>query len=106
MAEKALVLSADPWEMTDEKTGEVRKGASIWYLNTYREGDLGQKPTKVSVAPELMAQIKGKLPAVCELEYGSRPGAQNKATLTVIGMRMHQTVDLAELCKVRASAAA
>lgn len=106
MAEKALVLSADPWEMQDERTGEIRKGVSLWYLNTYREGDMGQKPTKVSMALELMAQLKGRLPAVCELEYGSRPGAQNKATLTVIGMRMLASIDLAELCKVRAPAGA
>lgn len=106
MAERALVLSADTWEMADEKTGEIRKGCSLWYLNSYRDGDMGQKPTKVSVALELLAQIKGKLPGVFELEYGSRPGAQNKATLTVVGLRMLASIDLAELCKVRAPAAA
>lgn len=106
MAERALVLSADPWEMADEKTGEIRKGCSLWYLNSYREGDMGQKPTKVSVALELLGQIKGKLPGVFELEYGSRPGAQNKATLTVVGLRMLAPIDLAQLCNVRAPAAA
>lgn len=107
MAERALVLSADPWEMPDERTGEIRKGCSLWYLNSYREGDMGQKPTKVSVDLALLSQVRGKLPGVFELEYGSRPGAQNKAALTVIGMRQIASVDLAELCaKAGAKAAA
>lgn len=98
MAERALVLSADPWEMPDERTGEIRKGCSLWYLNSYREGEMGQKPTKVSVDLALLAQVRGKLPGVFELEYGSRPGAQNKATLTVVGMRQLASIDLADLC--------
>lgn len=106
MAERALVLSADPWEMPDERTGEIRKGCSLWYLNSYREGDMGQKPTKVSVDVALLAQIRGKLPGVFELEYGSRPGAQNKASLTVVGLRQLASIDLAELCKVAPAKAA
>lgn len=98
MAERALVLSADPWEMQDDRTGEIRKGYSLWYLNSYRESEMGQKPTKVSVDLALLAQVRGKLPGVFELEYGSRPGSQNKATLTVVGMRQLASVDLADLC--------
>ena len=33
MADRALLLSADLWEMADEKTGEIRRGASVWYIN-------------------------------------------------------------------------
>lgn len=94
MAEKALVLSGDPWEMPDERTGEIRKGVSIWFVNQYREGDFGQKPSKVSAVPEVLEGLRGKLPAVCELEYGARPGAQGKATLTLVGVRVLRSVDL------------
>lgn len=106
MAEKALVLSADPWEMTDEKSGEIRKGVSFWYVNSYRDGDNGLKPTKVSVLAEVAEKVFGKLPAVCDLDYGSRPGAQNKATLTVIGCELVKSLDLASLFNVKPAPAA
>lgn len=86
MGERALVLSADAWEMTDEKTGEVLKGVSVWYVNEYdeeaRKGN-GFKPTKISATPEALAQLSGKLPCVADLDFGSRPGAGGKAALTL-----------------------
>lgn len=97
MAEKALILSADPWEMTDEKSGKPLVGVSFWYVNQYRDGENGQKPTKVSGTAELFEQLKGKLPAVCEMEYGSRPGAGGKAALTVIGAKLLKKIDFSHL---------
>lgn len=88
MSERALVLSVDAWEMPDERTGEIRKGLSVWYVNDYREDSLnaiGYKPTKVSADLELFATFRrARLPAIFEMHYGSRPGAQGKATLTLI----------------------
>jgi len=87
MAERALVLSVDKWEMADERTGEIRKGLSVWYVNEYREDSdegFGYKPTKVSADLSLLDTFrKAKLPSMCEMNYGSRPGAQGKATLTL-----------------------
>lgn len=98
MAEVALVLSCDAWDMADEKTGEMRSGWSIWYVNDYREDSqtsFGYKPTKVSATPEMGKVFASyNLPALCELDYGSRPGAQNKATLTVIGAKQVKSVVL------------
>lgn len=97
MAERALITSADTWEMTDERTGEIRKGLSVWYLNEYREDTetaVGSKPTKVSAARELLEQMRGKVPGMFEMEYGSRPGAQGKATLTLIGVKFVRAIDL------------
>lgn len=97
MAERALITSADTWEMVDEKTGELRKGLSVWYLNEYREDTanaFGFKPTKVSADVSLQASMINKLPGLFELEYGSRPGAQGKATLTLIGVKFVKEVDL------------
>lgn len=86
--EKALILSADSWSMPDEKTGEIRKGVSVWFVNDYRddtEEAVGFKPTKVSADVELLPMLRSaKLPAVFNMHYGSRPGAQGKATLTLI----------------------
>lgn len=88
MAERALILSCDSWAMPDEKTGEIRKGLSVWFVNDYREDTpeaLGYKPTKVSADVALFDQLrKASLPAMFEMHYGSRPGAQGKATLTLI----------------------
>lgn len=88
MSERALVLSVDRWEMPDERTGEIRKGLSVWYVNDYREDTadaIGYKPTKVSAALELFPVFaKARLPALFGMTYGSRPGAQGKATLTLI----------------------
>lgn len=86
--ERALILSADAWDMPDEKTGEIRSGVSVWYVNDYREDtktSIGFKPTKVSAAPEILDQLRSsQLPALFQMTYGSRPGAQGKATLTLI----------------------
>lgn len=88
MTERALILSVDRWEMTDERTGEMRRGLSVWYVNEYREDTadaIGYKPTKVSADLELFPLFaKARLPALFDMSYGSRPGAQGKATLTLI----------------------
>lgn len=99
--EKALILSADFWSMTDEKTGEVIKGWSCWYVNDYREDaekSFGYKPTKVTITDELAADLRGmKLPALCELGFGSRPGAGGKATLTLTGVKAIRSISFAEM---------
>ncbi|RNE89381.1 hypothetical protein EBL85_16355 [Marichromatium sp. AB32] len=89
-----LVLSVDPWEMQDERTGESRRGLSIWYLNQYRDGELGQKPTKISASLDLMSDLRGRVPCVCDLDFGSRPGAGNKAVLTVVALDVIEEFDL------------
>lgn len=97
MSERALITSADAWEMPDERTGELRRGVSIWFLNEYREDTaqaFGFKPTKVSGTPEVLEEVRGKLPGFFELQFGSRPGAQGKATLTLVGLKHIKSVDL------------
>lgn len=91
MADRALVLSADRWEMPDEKTGEIRSGFSVWFINDYRDdepGKLGYKPTKINATDEIFANLKtANLPALFDLDFGSRPGAAGKATLTLTGVK-------------------
>lgn len=88
MAEKVLILSADSWGMTDKETGEFVKGVSVWFVNEYREDtetSVGQKPSKVSATPEIFEKLrKSPLPGLYELSFGSRSGAQGKATLTLV----------------------
>lgn len=98
MAERVLILSADKWAMPDEKTGEIRNGVSVWYVNDYREDThdaFGFKPTKISADPSLLDELRGaKLPAMFEADYGSRPGAQNKPTLTIVKLSKVGSVNL------------
>lgn len=98
MAEKALILSADAWEMPDERTGEIRKGVSVWYVNDYREDTqtaVGFKPTKVSADSSMIEVLRtAKLPSLFDLHFGSRPGAQGKATLTLVSISHIADVDV------------
>jgi hypothetical protein len=97
MAQRGLILSADKWEMTDERTGELRRGVSIWFVNDYREDTalaVGMKPTKVSGDISMFDQLKSaKLPAVFDLDYGSRPGKDGKPTLTLLGVTHIADID-------------
>lgn len=99
MSERVLVLSADAWRVTDEKTGEINSGISCWYLSNYREGDgvkeVGLKPIKIQATPEIFDILRANdLPAYFDLDYGSRPGSQNKAALTVIKAKFVTGIDL------------
>lgn len=97
MAEVALITSADQWDMKDETTGKPLSGVSIWFLNAYRDDSdqaFGFKPTKVSGTPEMLDALRGKLPGLFEMQYGSRPGAQGKAALTLVGVKFIKSVDL------------
>ena len=98
MSERVLVLSADAWSLTDEKTGEVRSGFSVWYVNDYREDtetQIGMKPTKITATEEILKVLKsGTLPALFDLDFASRPGAGGKATLTLIRAKHIRDIDL------------
>lgn len=87
MSDRCLILSADAWNMTDEKTGEVMSGVSVWYVNDYRddaEGSFGFKPTKVTLQdPDMFKQLSGKLPCLADLDFRSKPGAGGKASLVL-----------------------
>lgn len=84
MQEKLLVLSADPWRLVDEKTGEIRQGSSIWAVNDYRDTKEGLKPTKITISEELAEEAKNCIfPAVCVIHFGFKPGSQSKAALVV-----------------------
>lgn len=99
MKDLALVLSADAWNMTDEKTGEQMSGVSIWFLTDYRDQthatQVGYKPAKVGGSPELLEKLRTMaLPAQCEMVYGAKPGAGGKATLTLNDVVFVKSVDV------------
>jgi hypothetical protein len=97
MGEKVLVLSADNWNMVDERTGQPMAGVSVWYVNKYRDddvGSLGNKPIKIGATDDTFKVLReGGLPGVYELDYGARPGKGGKASLTLTGAKFIHAVD-------------
>lgn len=109
--EIGLVLSADAWDMEDEKTKARVKGVSVWFLTEYREtsdevgGPVGFKPSKTAGTPELLEKLRGmSLPAQCEMHYGSKPGAAGKATLILNDVTFVKSVDVFGTAAANASA--
>ena len=93
-----LVLSADRWRMTDDKTGEVREGVSLHYLTDYREetdNSVGFKPMKVGASDAAFAEIKrGGAPGLYDLALKSRPGKDGVPTFQIVGAKLINRLDL------------
>ena len=70
MEQKIIILSADAWQMADEKTGEVREGCSIQYIPSLERicnetnKSYGYKPVKESLPKDFINKIA---------EYGGCP---------------------------------
>lgn len=101
MLDKAVVISADTWEMPDKLTNKLVKGISFWYFNQYRkdtETSLGQRPTKLSVPLDMWSSFtKGPLPAVFEMGFSSRYAKENKAALVLVSMQYLKSLTFAEI---------
>jgi hypothetical protein len=97
---RVLLLSADRYEVANEATGEILRGATLFYVNNYRDSSgeiFGLKPTKISASLEILNTIKKSgftLPAYAELEIGTKPGARNKAALVCFDIEITQSIDL------------
>lgn len=98
--ETVLIISADKWNMTDEKTGELRNGVTLQYVNDYREDtdtSVGFKPIKTSVSDAVFDVIKKSgAPAMYKLDTRSRPGKDGKPTLSVISAQFVKPVKIFE----------
>lgn len=74
MEQRIIILSADAWSMTDEKTNETRTGCSIQYipsLNPVCNEDnksYGYKPVKESLPKEFINKIAAHGGCPCEAD--------------------------------------
>lgn len=93
-----LILSADTWEMVDEKTGRTNSGVTVWFINDYREDTneaLGFKPSKISATHEQFAKLKQHgLPALFDMNIGTKPGAQGKISVVLTDVKFVKAVEL------------
>jgi len=91
MADVALILSADKYEIPDSRTGEVQSLHQIWMANEFRvstDKEKGCKPMKVLVEPSVFAEImKCDLPALFAVDVKMRPGKGNALAATVVGFK-------------------
>lgn len=91
MADLALILSADKYEIPDSKTGEIQTLHQIWMSNEYRastDKEKGCKPMKVLVEPQIFDEImKCELPALFAVDVKMRPGKGNALAATVVGFK-------------------
>lgn len=98
MADRALILSADHYQIPNERTGEVESLYQVWYVNDYRddsETEVGCKPIKMLTTGQIFEQLrKASLPSLFDLDLRSRPGKGNAAALTVVGITYVSTPSL------------
>lgn len=87
MSETVLILRASKWEMTDEKTGEIRKGCTVHYINDYQVETptaVGDPPLKVQANDSVFDEVKKhKAPGVYEIGTRTKPGKEGQATVVV-----------------------
>lgn len=102
--ELAFVISADKGVMTDERTGKPMSWSNVHYLTDYREDSddaAGYKPIKISCTPEAFDIIHKHGIGLYKLDFRTRPGAQNKPTLTLTKAELVGALDVFELSHYR-----
>lgn len=89
MKQKVIILFANQYEMTDEKTGERKNGTSIMYIfNTDLEcmdnsdGSKGMRSAKSSSDYMLMHKVR-RAPAMYEAEFSMKIGSDGKPVLKI-----------------------
>lgn len=93
---QALILGCRPFAFVDEKTGEKREGASLWYV-PIAENNQGESliPVKQSVSVEFLNSIKDfKYPCRADLSIEYLSGSQNKLLPKVVGAKFLAPVKL------------
>jgi hypothetical protein len=97
--ETVLILRASKWEVTDEKTGEIRRGCTVHYINDFQvetANAVGDSPMKVQASEEAFAQIKThKAPGIYEIGTRTKPGKDGQATVVLTQAKFKEAFSLA-----------
>lgn len=100
MSETVLILRASKWELTDEKTGEIRKGCTLHYINDYQVETataVGDSPMKVGASEEVFDAVKkSKAPGVYDITTRTKPGKEGQATVVVTQAKFLKSFSLAQ----------
>lgn len=92
MNQKGVVIYANPWSMTDERTGKAMEGITVEYLAcenlnpvTNEDGSMGVRHCKESIPLNLSPELK-YVPGVYDLEFGLKPGTKGKMQVKLVGL--------------------
>lgn len=100
MSETVLILRASKWELTDEKTGEIRKGCTVHYINDYQvetANAVGDAPMKVSATEEVFTEVKKhKAPGIYDMATRTKPGKEGQATVVMTQVKFVKAFTLAQ----------
>ncbi|WP_439606885.1 hypothetical protein [Hydrogenophaga sp.] len=98
MSETVLILRASKWEFADDKTGEIRKGCTVHYINDYQvetDNAVGDAPLKVTATEEAFHEIKlHKAPGIYEIGTRTKPGKDGQATVVLTKARFKEAFSL------------
>lgn len=99
MKETIFIISANPYRIADEKTGEItNEGVSIAYAMTSdlapkveKSGLLGHRIVKGSVAKEQYKELTA-VPAYYDADFDIRPDASGKAVIKPVSLKFKKAV--------------
>lgn len=98
--ETVLILRAQRYEFTNDKTGEIIKGVNVHYINDFQvetENAVGDTPMKVSATDEAFAEIKAhKAPGIYEIGTRTKPGKDGQATVVLTKAKFKEAFSLAQ----------
>lgn len=93
---ECLVISAKKYRFADEKTGEIKSGLHVQYLdpimredNDMQKGDL---PLKVASIENCFEKLS-TLPGFYDLDFRQRPDAKGKPVLTLANAKLVCPID-------------
>lgn len=96
---KCLVFSARQYAFTDQDTNRQVSGVTIQYSDGYSTDDANQRgifPLSVSAGSEIWNDLR-HLPGVYELDFRQRPGKNNRAVLSLVGLKFVEPLSLDSL---------
>jgi hypothetical protein len=87
---KVLALSVDPYDFKDEESGRSVAGCNLTIVTEYafpsEDKSSGHPCMKMAMPTELAAHLRGKLPAVLDINTTLKKGAGGKATTIIISV--------------------
>lgn len=93
--ETCVVLHVRAYDFKDDD-GQSVKGATVAYLTGDRETGtdrLGYPVLSISAQPEILSQFQA-VPGLYDLDFKQRPGKNGRPTITLVGCKFKQAVNL------------
>ena len=98
MKQNCIVVFANPYSFTDERTGDVRKGVSVQYLLTDTlkpvqndDNSRGTRISKSSIDFEKAPHIQA-VPGIYECEFGMKSTSNGTPKLELIDLEFVQAL--------------